>query len=190
MKIAVIYDSSESTARTICASLEPVHQKEGVQKELIDVAQEELKACIGCFGCWVKTPGVCIHTKDSGTAFLRKIFDTDFLVIISKITWGGYSRSIKAYADRMLPLLHPNFRKVNGEMHHRLRYGKMPVLLAVGFDGRSEKENETFMKYTDAHRDNLAVKLDHGTFLWNGESSAVENNSEACLAWLNKEVLK
>jgi hypothetical protein len=85
---------------------------------------------------------------------------------------------IKTVADRLLPLLHPDFRRVNGEMHHRMRYCRMPRLLAVGYGGRTVAEEETFLRYTAAHRTNFGVPDERNgdstrfTTIWRGDPGA------------------
>ena len=189
MKIAILYESSERQGAALCKAAVRQCSAAGNESVLIDASEEELKACIGCFSCWVKTPGTCIHTKDGGQKFLRNIFDADYFLIISGITWGGYSTGIKYYADRMLPLLHPYFRKLNGEMHHRLRYDKIPLLLTAGFTAgnveNSADEEKTFRKFTEANRDNTGGSLSSLTYVDN--SGTVENKLSNFTEWLSKE---
>lgn len=189
MKIAIVHDSFESQSMGICQSLLATCKSRGAVTEMTDVSGTTVNACIGCFGCWIKTPGICIHTKDTGAPFLSKIFDADYLVFITKITWGGYSPSLKFYADRMLPLLHPYFVKRNGEMHHRLRYEKMPTLLAVGFGANSPGEEETFGRYIAAHRDNMASTGDPGAYVWKESTGVPEKEiTSMCTSWFLKKI--
>lgn len=185
MKTALLYDSSDTESTRLFSLLSPSLSGPGMQFVPVDIIGKSLKACIGCFGCWVKTPGDCIHTADGGTGYLRKIFDADHLVILSRITWGTYSTPIKGYCDRMLPLLHPYFRKLNGEMHHKLRYGKLPRILAIGFGARNGAEEETFKRYTESHRNNTGEVDANGTFI-----CSAEYGPDACREWLLKETAK
>ncbi len=185
MKTAVLYDSGDAESVRLFSFFLSFLSGPGKRFETVDVAADALKPCIGCFGCWVKTPGNCILNADGGSEFLRTIFDADHLVILSRITWGTYSTSIKGYCDRMLPLLHPYFRKLNGEMHHKLRYGKLPRILAVGFGARNGAEEETFKRYTESHRNNTGEVDANGTFICNEK-----NGADACGEWLLKEIAK
>jgi multimeric flavodoxin WrbA len=199
MKIAILYESSDPQADMLYYALSKVCTAPGNIVETIDASKKELKECIGCFTCWIKTPGICVHTKDGGQDYLYRIFDADYFLILSRITWGGYSTGIKYYADRMIPLLHPYFRKLNGEMHHKIRYDKMPVLLSAGFGAAGGKEGiaeeNTFRKFTEAHRDNTGSKTSMQTYILNylfdtDEKQAAEHALSDCVNWLAGEIIK
>ena len=52
MKV-IIQDLPAEAFSTICPpSLENIH--------VITNESDRIKHCIGCFGCWVKTPGICV----------------------------------------------------------------------------------------------------------------------------------
>ncbi len=98
-----------------------LHQMEGLK----------LAHCIGCFGCWVKTPGECIH-KDAGREIARDVITSHTAVLLSPVVFGGYSASLKYMVDRFIPLIHPNMMMLNGETHHRVRYSRYPRIVGLG----------------------------------------------------------
>lgn len=77
--------------------------------------------CIGCFGCWIKTPGKCI-IQDEAQVITELIAQAEEVIIISKCVYGGYSPSIKSILDRSIGYVLPYFRSIEDEMHHELRY--------------------------------------------------------------------
>lgn len=80
-----------------------------------------IKSCIGCFGCWIKTPGKCV-IKD-GYENLGEIFSrADNVIVISKCFYGGYSPFVKNILDRSISYLLPFFKIKNNETHHQQRY--------------------------------------------------------------------
>lgn len=103
-----------------------------------------IKDCLGCFGCWLKTPGQCILTDDYQTmgALLGK---ASSLLILSKCTYGTYSPFIRNVLDRSLSYVHPDFTKREGEIHHKLRYSNR-VQLTVFFYGNTTLEEEKTAK--------------------------------------------
>ncbi|MHC1750118.1 MAG: flavodoxin family protein [Cellulosilyticaceae bacterium] len=98
--------------------------------------------CIGCFGCWIKTPGKCV-LKDNYNNMGKLLSKCDTLIIISKCIYGSYSPFIRNVLDRSISYLLPYFVKKNGETHHQNRY-KNHFTLTVYFYGehitRGEQE--------------------------------------------------
>jgi multimeric flavodoxin WrbA len=186
MKIVIVYDTGEQVARSIHEALIAVAGKKNDEVVSIDVNAATPKPCIGCFRCWHTTPGVCIHHNDAGNVFVKSIWNADYLLFVTRIQWGGYSSSVKSYADRIIPILHPYFHKVNGEMHHRLRYGKIPTILAAGFGARSADEEQTFNQYTKAHRDQGGSTVADGTFIFTISGNSTAQLPE-CATWFEKE---
>jgi hypothetical protein len=90
-------------------------------------AEPSVCACIGCFGCWIKTPGKCV-IDDRGQGFAGQFAAHDESMVISRLVYGGFSPSVKAVLDRSIGYILPFFRVVNGEMHHVPRYDKPSVL--------------------------------------------------------------
>lgn len=188
MKIVVLYDSTDDQARAILAALDAACPPDEFRLASFDAA-EPLEPCIGCFGCWIRTPGVCIHRRDGGGAYLAELFDADALAIVSRIRWGGYSASVKSYADRSIPILHPFFRILNGEMHHQLRYAAAPKLLAVGYGAANEAEEATFRALAEAHGDNLGSSGGNNAFICGSGADAAES-AAAGAAWIIGEARK
>lgn len=88
-------------------------------------SQPAVRHCVGCFGCWIKTPGQCV-INDRAREFCHAIPRHDELIIISKLTFGGLSADIKAVLDRSIGYMLPFFRIVEGEMHHVQRFPSSP----------------------------------------------------------------
>lgn len=97
--------------------------------------------CMGCFGCWVKTPGMCVM-KDDSAAIVRTMVNSDLLIFFTPITFGGYSSELKKALDRMICVILPFFTTVNGETHHKPRYAKFPKLMGIGVLPEQDTEKE------------------------------------------------
>lgn len=107
-------------------------EEEGVETMVIS-DHGTIRNCIGCFGCWVKTPGVCV-LRDGYERMGELLAKSDELMIISRCIYGSYSPFVRNVLDRCLPYLLPYFADVNGETHHRNRY-QHTVALSVHFYG-------------------------------------------------------
>lgn len=99
-----------------------------------------VQTCVGCFGCWIKTPGVCV-LKDGYENMGALLSRTDRLIIISECCFGGYSPFVKTVLDRSISYLLPFFKTIDNETHHQQRYRK-DLTLSVYFYGGSVSPHE------------------------------------------------
>lgn len=107
-------------------------------EDLLFDANPVVKHCIGCFGCWLKTPGRCVM-QDRCAVMPGYLAQCRELVIVSPLWYGGYSRPIKAVLDRSIGYMLPYFRLLEGEMHHQMRYDTS-FRLSVCFYGDAREE--------------------------------------------------
>lgn len=109
-------------------------EREGqVGQDFYFPAQPVVARCMGCFGCWMKTPGRCV-IQDRASVLPELLKECREVVIISPILYGGYSVAVKAAMERCIGYVLPYLRIVQGEMHHQLRYDH-PFRLTVFFYG-------------------------------------------------------
>lgn len=125
------------------------------KEDLIISGRGENHFCIGCFGCWLKTPGKCV-IKDEYQDMGEKLSKVDELIIISKATFGSYSSYVKNVMDRSISYVSPYFVIRKGEMHHKERYHKNLRISAVFYGADiTEKEKETSKNLVKANALNL-----------------------------------
>lgn len=103
----------------------------------------EIKPCIGCFGCWLKTPGECIINNDGYNHIGRMFGHCDDIWVISKCFYGTYSPFVKNVLDRSLGFLLPFFKTINGEMHHKIRYDNKISMKVFLYGDILEYEKQT-----------------------------------------------
>ncbi len=129
----------------------------------------QIKNCIGCFGCWIKTPGKCI-LKDNYEKMGEILSLADKVIIISRCCYGGYSPFVKNVLDRSISYLLPYFKIKQNETHHRQRY-KKDLLLSVYFYGKniSKKEAEIAESLVKANSINFYVSKYNVSFLDSSE---------------------
>ena len=101
--------------------------------------------CQGCFGCWISTPGICM-IDDDGREVVKKAVQSDLMVFLSPVTFGGYSSDLKRALDRFMQTVLPFFVKINGEFHHRPRYARRPCLIGLGVLSKPDEEGERIFK--------------------------------------------
>lgn len=114
---------------------------DGSPPNTILLREAEVAACTGCFGCWIKTPGTCV-VNDAGRGIAPAVMDCDMLVLLTPLTFGCFSSTLKKGIDRMIPILSPFFVRIKGEVHHKKRYRKYPQLLGLATAQTHDAEGE------------------------------------------------
>ncbi|MCX5707101.1 MAG: flavodoxin family protein [Candidatus Omnitrophica bacterium] len=118
-------------------------QEAGAQTELLELAKYKINHCLGCFICWVKTPGKCVH-KDGMSGLLEKYAAADILVFGTPLYHFNMTGLLKDFIDRTLPIAEPWFVSNPdnpGLSSHPSRYQKTRSILLVSPAGFPEKEN-------------------------------------------------
>jgi hypothetical protein len=133
-------------------TLQTVHKI--VEDELLSIGwdvdsfilhEEKIAGCLGCFGCWAKTPGICV-INDAGRAVATASIRCDLLILLTPVTFGGYSSELKKAMDRLIPNLSPFFIKIHGEVHHRPRYDRYPSFFGIGLLPDQDVESERIFR--------------------------------------------
>ncbi|MDR1571114.1 MAG: flavodoxin family protein [Clostridiales Family XIII bacterium] len=131
-RVLILHDLPEGDA---AALLPP-----GSGRFTLFAASPSVRGCAGCFGCWIRTPAVCV-IDDRCRGFAGCLPGHDGLLVISRAVFGGLSPDVKAVMDRSIGYLLPFFRYVGGEMHHARRYGG-PLWMRYVFYGGDIGERE------------------------------------------------
>ena len=110
-------------------------QSQGAETETIYLKEKTIHPCVGCFTCWTKTPGVCVF-EDDMPELLEKVRRCNILVYATPLYVFNMTAYLKAFQDRLLPLLDPHLIKRGDTYRHPLRYDidmKMVLLSNCGF---------------------------------------------------------
>ena len=141
---AVILDGAfagDETSAAVDADLVSALAGRGWEVERLVLRDLTIAYCKGCFGCWVKTPGVC-PTRDDAGAVTRSFIRSDLAVLVTPVVFGGYSSELKKALDRSAGIVLPFFTRLHGEVHHKPRYQRYPALLAIGVVDRPDQIEE------------------------------------------------
>lgn len=138
------------------------------------LAREELAYCVGCFGCWVKTPGECV-IGDGMRDINRAAMTSDVAVYLCPVVFGQFSANIKSALDRWIPNILPFFMvRPDGSTIHPARYKTNPRLVMIGYgEDLSNEDAQLFADITKNHRQNGEVLIYTG----DDEQLAAELNS-------------
>ncbi len=156
MAILLISDNNHnSIIEKSVTKIKMLLDKGGYQYKHYEIANKKLNHCIGCFSCWLKTPGICIF-NDIASEIAKDYVKSDVAIFISNIRYGTYSVPIRRVLDRQIPNILPFFEKVNNEIHHSSRYNNYPEFVVVGCgEDISDFEIETFKSLADANAINF-----------------------------------
>jgi multimeric flavodoxin WrbA len=119
---------------------------EGWQAESLPLRDLKLAYCTGCFECWTGAdPGLC-RVDDAARDVAQAMINSDLVIYLTPVTFGGYSSELKRAVDRCICLVSPFFTTIQGETHHRPRYDRYPALIGVGVLPGPDPEQERIFK--------------------------------------------
>jgi multimeric flavodoxin WrbA len=115
--------------------LEAAEQAEAETKKhyIIDL---DVKGCLGCFTCWTKTPGQCVHHDDMDW-IIPEYGESDIIVLATPIYNGTTTHYLQLLMERFLPTALPWQVPDSETTRHPSRYQikpkKMVLIATAGF---------------------------------------------------------
>ena len=119
--------------------------------DLFTIEDMDINYCCGCFGCWLKTPGMCVY-KDDMEKILKSAVEADLLLVVSPLEAGFITSEAKKALDRLIPLVLPHIKIYDGEFHHIPRYEKRSSLGVIVLDGENADREALDIAYTTFYR--------------------------------------
>ena len=86
-----------NTAVIIGEIFDELH-KEGIETELIQLADSDIQPCRGCFAC--KGRGNCVFTKDDFAVIFSRMVGADGIILGSPVYSADVSSKMKAFLER------------------------------------------------------------------------------------------
>ncbi|MCP3925284.1 MAG: hypothetical protein GY714_22145 [Desulfobacterales bacterium] len=120
----------------------------GAEVEIINLRDKKINNCIGCFTCWSKTPGKCIHKDDMTKEIFPKWTEADLVVHATPLYNHTMNSTMSTLMERFLPAIQPFFEEdEDGKTFHPLR-SKVPKAVWLSVCGFPEdSEFKTFSTY-------------------------------------------
>jgi multimeric flavodoxin WrbA len=114
---------------------------------VITLREQSINKCIGCWNCWVKTPGRCVM-KDQMANSYNDYVNSATVILVMDTAQGFINHQAKAFFDRTIPHYHPYIEMVDGECHHVARYERYPDMVFY-FDpeGLTDYEEQVIEDY-------------------------------------------
>jgi len=130
--------------------------------KVVRLGDQSITACIGCWNCWVKTPGRCVM-KDQMAEFYPDYVNSDTVILLMNTAQGFISHQAKAFLDRTIPHYHPYIQIVDGECHHVARYKDYPDMVfyydTEGLTNQEEQIIEDYLYRTAYHFQSKAYRM-------------------------------
>lgn len=144
MEIVAINSSPKMRESNTSMILDPFlkgMREAGAEVELFYTKKLKVNPCQGDYGCWLKTPGKCIH-RDDMEPLIPKLARADVWVFATPVYFDGISGEMKIVIERMLPLVEPFFELREGHCRHPRREGtKAGKVVLVSNCGFWEMDN-------------------------------------------------
>jgi multimeric flavodoxin WrbA len=112
----------------------------GADVEVVYLREKTIKNCIGCFTCWTKTPGQCIHKDDMTKELFHKWLESDIVVYATPLYNYAVNATLKVFIERTLPSFEPFFEIHDGRMFHPLRH-KNPAAVVLSVAGMPDEDH-------------------------------------------------
>ena len=113
----------------------------GADTQTIFLARKKIGHCLGCFSCWLKSPGECIQ-QDDMAELIEQYLASDVVVFATPLYNDNVSGIMKDFIDRLLPTGDPHFEKdPDGEVRHVSGKKKDPVFVMMANSGFPEQSH-------------------------------------------------
>jgi putative sterol carrier protein len=112
-------------------------QAAGADVEVVPLRRKKVNNCIGCFTCWTKTPGLCVHKDDMSNELYPKWRESDLVIYASPLYHFTVNATMKAFIERTLPAIQPFFENRRERTSHPLRF-KPPSIVLLSVAGFPE----------------------------------------------------
>lgn len=130
----------------------------GADVDVVHAKKLNIKPCLGCATCIVKTPGQCIQKDDMGDLFFQ-LFSADVIVWATPVYCAGPTAQLKTIVDRTFvgAGFNPGYEIRNGHQRLKLADGFVPSkLVLVSSCGLYEMDNfDSLLSWIDS-----LVKMD------------------------------
>ncbi|MEG0296401.1 MAG: NAD(P)H-dependent oxidoreductase [Clostridium sp.] len=120
--------------------------------------------CRCCGAC--EKLGKCVQ-KDDGIEAVQVYMDNDVVIYLTPIKYGGYSKELKKFIDRLLPIGADELGVKEGYMIHKIIYnGKIGIVIGI-LDEENKEAERAFNSLVDANYINMDWKSYKKMILYN-----------------------
>ncbi len=112
----------------------------GARVEVVNLREKKINNCVGCYTCWTKTPGKCIHKDDMSGELFPKWLESDLVVYATPLYYHTMNSAMSRFKERTLPAALPFIEMGDEKSTHPLRHKVPPAvwLSVCGFPELTE----------------------------------------------------
>lgn len=122
-----------------------------------DLSHMKIAPCVGCFGCWTRTPGKCVIRDDAVRVYPR-LAESDTAIYVSRVRYGGYDMVMKTMLERAIPVQQAFIRLLDGETHHVQRAVVPKKATIVAYGVRDREEENLFRRLVARNAKNMSFQ--------------------------------
>jgi hypothetical protein len=109
-------------------------RRAGAVAETLYLRDYKINHCLGCYSCWVQTPGRCVQQDDMSEELFGRYLAADLVVLASPIYHATMNARMKLFVERTLPMMDPlQETPETGGIPHR--FEKMPRVVTLSVAG-------------------------------------------------------
>jgi hypothetical protein len=112
----------------------------GAEVEEHFVEDLNINGCMGCYACWWRTPGKCVH-RDDMDWILPKMIEANALILGTPVYHYNIRHSLQRLRERTLPLAMPEFDDSAGDSTHPARHSRSTHTIVVSVCGFPDQAN-------------------------------------------------
>ena len=135
----------------------PAGLPDNPQNRYVDLSALKIKNCIGCFGCWIKTPGRCV-IRDDAVKVYPLIAQSQRVIYVSRLYCGSYDITMKTMLERAIPIQQAFIRLHHGETHHVQRSVAEKEAVIIAYGDVPQEERELFRRLVARNAHNMLFK--------------------------------
>jgi multimeric flavodoxin WrbA/putative sterol carrier protein len=138
MKVLALNSSArtegQSKTELMLSHLVEGMREAGAEVEIVNLRDKKIKVCVGCFTCWTKTPGQCVHQDDMTEELFSKWLAADVCVYATPLFHHTVNAAMKIFIERTLPIYEPFLLESEDRWVHPLRH-KHPAVVVLSVAG-------------------------------------------------------
>ena len=105
MKITILNGNPQASAfDAYLAQVQSILAAGGHAVTRLELRDLPLRYCVGCWGCWAKTPGECV-SRDASLEMDRAVINADFVLWAAPLKMGFPAALLKMAMDKHIPLI-------------------------------------------------------------------------------------